>query len=85
MILHEQITGTELRQKIRQGQICFGGNRGLKIYGKLDCYSGKKMKMANRVFFASEKEAVEGGYRPCGHCMREQYLKWKHGTICYPH
>ncbi|MGJ1205480.1 hypothetical protein [Sphingobacterium lactis] len=22
-------------------------------------------------------EAIEAGYRPCGHCMREEYLKWK--------
>jgi methylphosphotriester-DNA--protein-cysteine methyltransferase len=35
------------------------------------------MKMENRVFFASEKEAVDEGYRPCGHCMKEQYKLWK--------
>ncbi|MCE7072741.1 hypothetical protein LZG74_20680 [Dyadobacter sp. CY327] len=33
--------------------------------------------MKNRVFFNSEKEAMSQGFRPCGHCMREAYLKWK--------
>jgi methylphosphotriester-DNA--protein-cysteine methyltransferase len=56
-----------------QGEICFAGNKRLKIYGKITCGSGKRMKKENRVFFASEKEAVEKGYRPCGHCMRQQY------------
>jgi len=40
------------------------------------------MKKENRVFFQSEKEAVAQGYRPCGHCMREEYKKWKHEFIC---
>jgi methylphosphotriester-DNA--protein-cysteine methyltransferase len=35
------------------------------------------MKAENRVFFASEAEAVGAGYRPCGHCMREAYGRWK--------
>ncbi|MCF2493313.1 hypothetical protein NFI80_06605 [Dyadobacter chenhuakuii] len=33
--------------------------------------------MRNRVFFNSEKEAMSQGFRPCGHCMREAYLRWK--------
>lgn len=35
------------------------------------------MKKANRVFFASEEEAISIGYRPCGHCMKKAYDKWK--------
>ncbi|MCE6992186.1 hypothetical protein LZG72_23970 [Dyadobacter sp. CY323] len=35
------------------------------------------MKLKNRVFFESESEAIENGYRPCGHCMRDEYSKWK--------
>ncbi|MCF2497797.1 hypothetical protein L0661_05745 [Dyadobacter sp. CY357] len=33
--------------------------------------------MKNRVFFNSENEAMLRGFRPCGHCMREAYSKWK--------
>ena len=40
-------------------QIIFAGNKKLKIYGKLNCTSGKRMKKENRIFFSSEKEAVK--------------------------
>jgi hypothetical protein len=62
---------------IRSGRIRFGGNKTLKIYGALSCSSGKRMKVKNRVFFESEAEAQQAGYRPCGHCMREKYKLWK--------
>ncbi|MFP3831687.1 Ada metal-binding domain-containing protein [Chryseobacterium sp. SIMBA_028] len=77
MIPHAQLSDTELRSKIRRQQICFGGNKRLKIYGLLSCTSGKRMKQENRVLFISEKEALENGYRPCGHCMSAQYKSWK--------
>ncbi|WHZ08971.1 MAG: hypothetical protein OJF59_002725 [Cytophagales bacterium] len=70
-----------MRFKIKQQEICFGGNLKLKIYGTLSCGSGKKMKRENRIFFSSENEAVENGFRPCGHCMKEKYQKWKNGFI----
>jgi len=70
-----------LHYKLKQGEIYFGGNRKLKIYGTLSCSSGKKMKRGNRIFFSSEKEAVENGFRPCGHCMKDEYKKWKNGFI----
>jgi methylphosphotriester-DNA--protein-cysteine methyltransferase len=73
MIKHNEISNTELRAKIRQQQISFGGNIILKIYGTLQCRSGKRMKRENRVFFSSETEAIEKGYRPCGHCMKKEY------------
>ena len=41
----------------------------------------KRMKRENRVFFISEQDALEKAYRPCGHCMKEQYSKWKNGII----
>ncbi|MBS1598084.1 MAG: metal-binding protein [Bacteroidetes bacterium] len=66
-----------LHQLIRQQKILFAGNKSLRIFGKLSCTSGKRMKKWNRVFFESEKEAIALGYRPCGHCMREEYLAWK--------
>ena len=81
MIKHSDITTIELYRKIRQKIISFAGNEKLKIYGKLNCNSGKRMKKQNRVFFTSTKEAILLGYRPCGHCMRDDYKKWKDGLI----
>jgi len=77
MIPHIAITRADLRSKIKQKEICFGGNIKLKIYGTLQCKSGKRMQEKNRIFFASEKEALKNGFRPCGHCMRAEYIKWK--------
>ena len=65
-------------EKIKHKTICFGGNRRLKIYGTLNCLSGKRMKRESRVFFSSEVEANSQGYRPCGHCMRSEY---KNGLV----
>ncbi len=78
MIRHIDIRDEALRSKIKQKEICFGGNRKLKIYGTLQCKSGKRMKRENRVFFKSEIEAITNGYRPCGHCMKTAYQKWMH-------
>jgi alkylated DNA repair dioxygenase AlkB len=66
-----------IRSLIRQGRIAWGGNIKLKIYGTLSCTSGKRMKPVNRVFFSTGQEAITAGYRPCGHCLREEYLAWK--------
>jgi hypothetical protein len=79
MIRHGEITGTDLRKLIRQNKISMGGNERLKIYGALQCRSGKRMKKGNRVFFVSENEAIKHGYRPCGHCMKNKYEQWKAG------
>jgi len=76
MILHSEITSEELRRQIKCGNILFAGNRKLKIYGTLGCKSGKRMRRDNRVFFVSVDESKSAGYRPCGHCMREEYRKW---------
>jgi hypothetical protein len=65
----------------RSGEISLGGNKRLKIYGTLNCSSGKRMKIGNRVFFASETEATNKGYRPCGNCMKNEYQNWKNGLI----
>ncbi|SDF38344.1 Metal binding domain of Ada [Dyadobacter soli] len=86
MKTHEEIgpesfaTSRKLKHLIDSGEINLSGNRNLKIYGKLSCGSGKRMKRSNRVFFASEHDALAHAYRPCGHCMREAYLKWKSGN-----
>ena len=77
MILHSQLSPKSLRSKIHSRDIRFGGNKKLRIYGLLDCGSGKRMKRENRIFFKDEKEALQNNYRPCGHCMREAYKLWK--------
>lgn len=76
MIRHSEISDRVLRKMIDKKIIKFGGNGKLKIYGRLDCSSGKRMKQENRVFFESEAEALSNNYRPCGHCMREDYQAW---------
>ena len=77
MIFHKEISDTNLRNQIRKNKICLGGNENLKIYGTLLCKSGKRMKIENRVFFISEKEALDNGYRPCGNCLAKKYKQWK--------
>lgn len=62
----------------KQGHAVLAGNKRLRIYGRLSCASGKRMKSSNRVFFKSESEARALGYRPCGHCMKEAYRRWRH-------
>ncbi|MFD2886718.1 Ada metal-binding domain-containing protein [Chitinophaga cymbidii] len=79
MIRHSEIDRNTLRRLVHAGKIKFGGYRPGKIYGTLHCPSGKRMKTENRVFFESEQEAIDAGYRPCGHCMPEQYQRWKAG------
>lgn len=58
-----------------------GGNRRLKIYGRLDCSSAVRNLPRGyaqiRVFFADEATAITAGYRPCGTCMRAAYREWK--------
>lgn len=65
-----------VRALIRKGLITLGGNKKLKIYGHLNCKSGKRMNRENRVFFTDEKEAIAIGFRPCGNCKRNLYQKW---------
>jgi len=78
---HRELESSELHQKLKQHEILFAGNAQLKIYGRLTCGSGKRMLKRNRVFFVDEQEAIAQGYRPCGHCMKQAYKKWKDATI----
>jgi methylphosphotriester-DNA--protein-cysteine methyltransferase len=77
MIPHGKLIAIELRALIKAGVITLGGNKKLKIYGHLYCASGKRMLRQNRVFFSNVYEARHLGYRPCGHCMKEEYKLWK--------
>lgn len=74
----------ELKKRLISGQVTLAGNCGLKIYGTVHCLSGKRMKPQNRVFFVNEAEALNHNYRPCGHCMRAAYQKWKALNIFAP-
>lgn len=80
MIKHDDIERLTLYRKIRNAEILFAGNQKLKIYGRLNCGSGKRMLKTNRVFFSSEAEALALQFRPCGHCMKSAYVKWKNAT-----
>jgi hypothetical protein len=59
-----------------------GGNKRLRIYGKLDCPSAlrwleKGHYRQHRVFFKDEPTAQQAGYRPCGVCLQDAYRVWK--------
>jgi len=77
MLRHSDLSSADLRAKLKRGELTFGGNARLKIYGTLHCQSGQRLTKANRVFFTNEQEAIDLGYRPCGHCLREKYKLWK--------
>ena len=77
MFYHIELKKRKLKLLIDKSEIVLGGSKRLKIYGRLSCKSGKRMKIENRVFFDSKMEAISRGYRPCGHCMKAEYQKWK--------
>lgn len=60
----------------------FGGHRGGKLYGRLDCRAARQAiarggYVKHRVFFADEATAIAAGYRPCAVCMPREYTVWK--------
>lgn len=62
----------------------FGGHRGGKRYGRLDCRAALQAiarggYAKHRVFFADEATTIAAGYRPCAVCMPEEYATWKKG------
>jgi len=62
----------------------WGGHRGTRIYGRLDCPSALRAiarggYARHRVFFADEATALAAGYRPCAVCCRDRYDAWKSG------
>ena len=81
MILHSEISDVDLRIKLKNRTILFGGNINAKIYGTISCAQGKRLKKDDRVFFRSKKEAQKENYRPCGNCLRNEYRKWKDELI----
>jgi len=82
LLLHKEISDALVRKMIRQNQISLGGNGPKKIYGYLNCASGKRLKKQHRVFFKNEKEAILAGFRPCGICMKTAYKNYiKNGFV----
>ena len=77
MTRHLDMTQANFFRMLRNNVVEFAGNERLKIYGRLACRSGKRMKRSNRVFFDSECEAIGFGFRPCAKCMPDQYRAWK--------
>jgi len=77
MLYHASINNRLLRTFLIKGTIKLAGNQSLRIYGTLACAFGKRMKKENRVFFINETEAIDAGFRPCGHCMHDRYVRWK--------
>ena len=77
MIAHTALSDKKLTLLIKNREIILAGNNQLKIFGTLKCSSGKRMKKENRVFFTSEKEAIQNQFRPCGNCMKDKYKIWK--------
>jgi len=60
----------------------WGGHRGARIYGRLDCPSALRAiarggYARHRVFFADEVTAIVAGYRPCASCCADRYQAWK--------
>ena len=58
-----------------------GGNRRLKLYGRLDCPSALRAiarggYVRSRVFFADEATAIAAGYRPCAVCLPGEYAAY---------
>jgi len=46
----------------------YAGYKRGKIFGRLDCKSGMRMRKENRVFFLTWDDAIGEGYRPCKNC-----------------
>ena len=66
---------TRIYKVLRNGKVAenffpgrYAGWKNGKVFGRLDCKSGKRMKKENRVFFLTWEDAIASGYRPCKKC-----------------
>ena len=57
MVRHDAMDAAALRARLRDGGLTLAGNRRLKIYGRLDCPAGRRMKRGSRVFFTNRTAA----------------------------
>ncbi|MBU0625022.1 hypothetical protein KKF05_01625 [Patescibacteria group bacterium] len=53
----------------------FAGIKTVKIFGRLDCWSGRRAFLKNRVFFHFWEDAIAADYRPCKHCRPEPFTR----------
>lgn len=77
MYLHIDLNPSKLFQALKRQSILYAGHGRLKIFGRLHCKSGKRMNKQNRIFFTTQAEAIQLGFRPCSHCMQGSYRQWK--------
>jgi hypothetical protein len=56
MIIHNDISPRGLFRRIKNKQITLAGNKKLKIYGTLNCASGKRMKKEIAFSFLVKKK-----------------------------
>lgn len=77
-----KLIGADGKQHVSTTPGLFGGHRGRKGYGRLDCpcaarWIAKGYYVKHRVFFADEETAIAAGYRPAACCLQERYAVWK--------
>ncbi|HEY6926028.1 MAG TPA: Ada metal-binding domain-containing protein [Steroidobacteraceae bacterium] len=77
-----KLIGPDGRQYASHVPGALRGHSGTGIYGRLDCRAALRAiarggYVAQRVFFLNAAHAQAAGYRPCGACMPESYLRWK--------
>lgn len=65
-IVYKVLQDGEIKESSVPGK--YAGWRPGKIFGRLDCKSGMRMKKENRVFFLTWDDAMAAGYRPCKNC-----------------
>ncbi|MEU9322054.1 Ada metal-binding domain-containing protein [Streptomyces sp. NPDC048295] len=76
------LTGSDGRPYTSPVKGDWGGHRGGRIYGRLDCPAALRALarggyVKDRVFFADEQTALAAGYRPCRACCEDHYQAWK--------
>ncbi len=76
------LTGVDSRPHRSPTRGLWGGHRGTRIYGRLDCPAALRAiarggYVKHRVFFADEATAGAAGFRPCGTCCKDRYQQWK--------
>ncbi len=70
---HDKLTDEQVHRFIRAGIIRFAGSKSAKIYGSLDCESGKKMKREFHCKFGINMGAAGAGTTGGPGCRA---LKW---------
>jgi hypothetical protein len=81
-----KLLGADRKPIVSDSPGTYGGHRGTKIYGRMDCRAALRALERGgyekyRVFFADEQTAIAAGYRPCGVCLRDKYAIWKQQNL----